>query len=105
QLGARDHPGDARTDDAHVYVVGNRIAPGEWRERVLEVVRERSLSGEVPDLGATRDHALLALLRVLRVDRFGIEAGCTHTVSVTLRRCGGRSGSRPRAIASAFAAR
>src|SRR5262249_9837526 len=74
QLGAGDHAGDPGTHDGDVDVVGKRVAPGVGSERILQVVRERSLAREIPDLGAPRDHALPALFLVLCVDRFGIEA-------------------------------
>ena len=83
--------------------------------------RQQDASAEVPPLGAPADRVIAVddagdaarveqhrpiLQNAVISEHAAVDESDRHqTVSVTLERCGGRSGSRPRANASAFASR
>ena len=73
QLGTGHHTRHARTDDRNIDVVDDRITPSHGRERILPVLREHLVVGQVPDRRPTLHRALVPLGLVLRPDRFRIE--------------------------------
>ena len=74
QLGAGEQPGDPAADDHDVDVVGDRVALGARRERVVAVAGEVLVARQVADVGAAGDEPLVALGQVLGVDGLGVVA-------------------------------
>ena len=74
QLSSGQNARHTSPDDHDVDLIGNGITVEERSERVLAVLREHAVLGQVPDGRPALDQPLIALLEILGVDRFGIEA-------------------------------
>ena len=68
ELRARHQTGNARTDDGHVDLVGERLPFGEGGEGIFAVPAELVVAGQISNGPSAFDQALVALLSVLGVD-------------------------------------